>query len=130
MKNALQIEIKELLNELLKEPLKYFSDNDTISKLTIAQGVYIIYQDKSILHVGRTYRAKQGIKQRIKNHLYGNSSFMKYFDKMNKEKLKKYCTFKYIEVKSDRKRALLEFLAIGILCPEYLGEHRGKKENI
>lgn len=130
MKSKLYNEIKVLLNKLLGSNLIKFTDKITISNLPKNQAVYIIQYQKKILHVGRTYCAADGIKQRIKNHLYRNSSFMKSYNKMTKKKLKKYCSFKYIIVDDNRKRALLEFLTIGTLCPEYLGVYKGKKEKI
>jgi hypothetical protein len=41
------------------------------------QGVYVIYSPGAmkIVHVGRTYKGTAGLRQRLKNHLHGSSSF-------------------------------------------------------
>ncbi len=86
------------------------------------KGIYIIENSKGIvLHVGNTPRAKNGIYQRLKNHLSGSSSFTRSYFGGKGAKLRSNCTYRYIEVASARKRALLECYAIGKLCPKHLG---------
>jgi len=89
---------------------------------SVKHGVYIILGlNGSVLHVGRTVRAKGGISQRLKNHLYGKSSFTKKHLRGNGAKLRGRCKYKYLEVPNPRLRALLEAYAIGKLCPKHLG---------
>ncbi|MBF0227842.1 MAG: hypothetical protein HQK76_20540 [Desulfobacterales bacterium] len=64
----------------------------------------------------------KGIKQRIKNHLNGYSSFIKnYFQGNGKILIKNKYTYQYIELEDSRKRALLEAYTCGVLCPVYIG---------
>lgn len=97
-------------------------------EIPIKKGVYIIRnKNKEILHVGQTPRAKEGIKQRIKNHLLGQSSFVyRYFKGDGNQLRKKNCYFQFLVIdnnsKADsRKRALLESYAAGFLCPKHIG---------
>lgn len=86
------------------------------------QGVYVIYSpaDK-VLHVGRTTRGRSGLRQRLKNHLHGRSSFViNYFDGKGST-LRKGYKFRFLELKNDRMRALLEAYTTGCLCPDYIG---------
>lgn len=86
------------------------------------QGVYIIYDKrKNVVHVGRTQRAKKGLRQRIDNYLLGQSSFVISYLKRKREKLRRGYTFKYLVVNNARTRALLESLAAGKLCPKHVG---------
>lgn len=40
------------------------------------QGVYLIFGPRGrVLHVGRTVKGRNGLRQRLKNHLQGQSSF-------------------------------------------------------
>lgn len=87
-----------------------------------AHGVYVI-RDKNgeVLHVGRTLRGKGGLHHRLRSHLSGNSSFMENYEKIDCDKLRKKCRFRYVKVRCPRKRALLEAYATGHLCPKYIG---------
>lgn len=87
----------------------------------LQHGVYIIRNGERVLHVGRTLRRADGIHRRLKDHLYGASSFTDKFLKGNGEKLRKGHTSQCLVVKDARKRALLEAYAIGTLCPEHIG---------
>jgi hypothetical protein len=72
-----------------------------------------------------TPRAKGGIAQRLRGHMAGNSSFTQTYLKEKRGRdgnwLRGRCTFRSLVVTSRRKRALLEALAIGILCPAHIG---------
>ncbi len=86
------------------------------------QGVYVILDVKgTVLHVGKTSRAKKGLRQRLSNHLRGQSSFAKKFLKQNGKELREGYVFKYVVVDDPKLRTLLEAYAIGCLCPEHLG---------
>jgi len=84
-------------------------------------GVYIIKKGKSILYVGKTNRAQDGLRQRLTDHLYGRSSFRINY-KGPKGKLDiRQCKIEYIKKRDHRIRALLEAYATGMLCPKYIG---------
>lgn len=86
------------------------------------QGVYIIYDPKGeVVHVGRSVRGRNGLYQRLRNHLRGNSSFTKQFLNGDGSKLRSGYKYKYKVIPNPRTRALLEALATGRLCPKHLG---------
>ena len=87
------------------------------------QGVYIIFNNKGVVvHVGRTQRGQNGLRQRLNNHLLGQSSFAESFLNGEGSQLRhgRY-KFKYLVIGNSRERALVEALAIGKLCPKHLG---------
>jgi hypothetical protein len=86
------------------------------------RGVYIIYaQDGDVLHVGSTPWANNGIAQRLRDHMFGRSSFtIKNFDS-DGSRLRGSHQYRYLVVDDGRTRALLEALAIGLLCPYHIG---------
>ena len=85
-------------------------------------GVYVIRKSDAVLHVGRTLRGKNGLYQRLKNHLHGSSSFTHEYLKGKEVVLRdgKH-TYQFLVVKNTRTRALLEAYAIGVLCPKHIG---------
>lgn len=85
-------------------------------------GVYVIYSpDGHVMHVGRTVRGKDGLVQRLNNHLQGKSSFTrKQFNRAG-GLLRGTHTYAFLEVADPRTRCLLESYAIGCLCPSHLG---------
>jgi hypothetical protein len=116
------LEIDELFNNLIKCTLYPFRNIDK-KAIPTNKGVYVIRNKANeALHVGRTPRAKTGLKSRIENHLNGRSSFVRIYYKGNPSKLKEEeCHFQYLEIDDARKRALLESYAVGKLCPKHLG---------
>ena len=85
-------------------------------------GVYLIYSPKGkILHVGRTLRGRNGLRQRLYNHLANSSSFSKKYLKGKGARLRNGYSFKYLVVASPKKRAYLEAYATGVLCPLHIG---------
>jgi hypothetical protein len=120
--------IEELLNDLIRRPSYEFPKDGPMKDVGVSakQGVYIIYSPKdspkdSIVHVGRTQRGRGGLQQRLDNHLYGQSSFADEYLKGQGKKLRRGYKFRYLVVKNARRRALLEALAIGKLCPKHFG---------
>ena len=114
--------IRELYKSLLKAPDQIFPRPRERLTASTKQGVYIVSDAKgAVLHVGKTARAKGGIRQRLNNHLHGQSSFTIKYLSGNGEKLRGKCKFKYIDVANPRIRALLEAYAISNLCPKHLG---------
>lgn len=97
------------------------------------QGVYIIYgPQRQPAHVGRTLRGKLGLRQRLNQHMLGQSSFVKNYKDLegSGKRLRGRFWFRYLPVENDRARALVESLGVGLICPEHLGLGGSKKERI
>ena len=87
-----------------------------------AHGVYVIRSPRGkILHVGRTVRGKNGLRQRLNNHLHGSSSFTRQYLHGEGKRLRGKYTFAFVLEANARRRALLEAYAVGNLCPAHLG---------
>lgn len=86
------------------------------------QGVYIIFDSKDkVLHVGKTDRGRDGLNQRLNNHLRNQSSFSNKYLKGNSDFLRHGCKFRYLEIEDARIRTLVEAFATGMLCPAHVG---------
>ncbi len=116
--------IKRFFKQLLARESRAFPDKGKPLSVPCTHGVYIIRKGRSVLHVGRTLRARNGLRQRLSNHLCGQSSFTKKYLKGESKTLRKGHTYQYLEVESSRQRALLESYAVGSLCPKHLGLRR------
>ncbi|PKP20478.1 MAG: hypothetical protein CVU05_09045 [Bacteroidetes bacterium HGW-Bacteroidetes-21] len=115
------LEILKLYEELLKRPFIPFPKKGGIKECQ-NQGVYIIASPKNlVLHVGRTVKGMNGINQRLNNHLRNQSSFSKKYLLPNEINLRNGCFYKYLQVKNARKRALVEALTSGLICPKHIG---------
>jgi excinuclease UvrABC nuclease subunit len=87
------------------------------------QGVYVIRGGNgSVLHVGRTTRAKNGLRQRLANHLQSRSSFAIVYLGGNGSRLRRGYTYQYLVVPNPRTRVLLEYAATVRFCPRHLGD--------
>jgi hypothetical protein len=120
--NSESQEVRMLYDELCAQPKRPFPQYrqplDAPSKL----GVYIIRKEEPVLHVGRTQRGRDGIHQRLKNHLHGSSSFTNDYLKGKGATLREEgYTYQYLKLEDPRKRALLEAYAVGTLCPKHIG---------
>ena len=116
--------IEKLFRELCEQRLYDFPGKGYTESIGVPnkQGVYIIFgSDNSVLHVGRTQRGKNGLRQRLNNHLLGQSSFVDKYLKGRGSALRKGYKFKYLVVEDPRERALVEAFTIGKLCPVHLG---------
>ena len=114
--------VKKLFGKLCKQKEKPFPKKHQPLYAPLKAGVYIIRENKIILHVGRTHRAKKGIHKRLKEHLHNSSSFTKnYLHGKGATLREKGYTYQYLELENSRERALLEHYAIGTLCPRHLG---------
>jgi excinuclease UvrABC nuclease subunit len=114
--------VQELFKELCSQPFYAFPQHRKPLTAPSEPGVYIIRKRKTVLHVGRTLRARDGLHQRLKNHLHGSSSFTnEYLNGKGAMLREKACTYEYLEVQDPRLRALLEAYAVGILCPKHIG---------
>lgn len=112
----------KLLTKLNGQPRHGFPRVRERLEVPNTHGVYVI-RDRAgrVWHVGRTVRGKDGLRQRLRNHLQGQSSFIRAALRGDGSKLRKGFTFQYIEVPDDRTRALLECLAVGTNCPRHIG---------
>jgi excinuclease UvrABC nuclease subunit len=115
-------EIESLFEQLKKQKAYPFPQANEPLNVPSTQGVYVIRNSAGqVVHVGRTLRGRSGLNQRLKNHLRGQSSFVQSHLEGKASKLRDGYTYQYLEVPDDRKRALLECLAIASHCPEHLG---------
>ena len=113
--------IRGLYKKLINEEKHIFPKTGGL-KAPIERGVYVIFDPKgTVLHVGKTSRAKQGLRQRLNNHLRGQSSFTKKYLKGRGAKLRAGYAFKSVIVDDARLRTLLEAYALAYLCPKHLG---------
>ena len=119
--------IDRLYRKLLDcESIKFPRPRQTMNAPT-ERGVYVILNPRgTVLHVGSTPRAANGIRQRLYGHLGNRSSFVNIYMKNDGERLRSGYQFKYVIVKSPRQRALLEAYAIGQLLPRHIGT--GKRD--
>jgi hypothetical protein len=84
------------------------------------QGVYVIYSPR-VLHVGRAHRGQRGLRQRLNNHLRGQSSFTRGQFEGKGSRLRRGYTYRFVIVRSPRPHALLEHYACGYLCRVPIG---------
>ena len=110
--------IAELLKELCEQKKRPFPQRRQPLTGPESHGVYIIRRNDTVLHVGKTSRAQGGLQQRLRDHLYGNSSFVR--DDLNGQGAtlrETGYTYQFLVEQDARTRALLEALATGTLCP-------------
>jgi hypothetical protein len=117
-----RLEIEKFFAKLRKQPMRQFPKTHQRLDAPRKHGVYVIRKKTVILHVGRTLRGKDGLYQRLKNHMHGLSSFARKYLKGDGGILRKpQYTYQYHIVEDKRIRALLEAYAIGKLCPRHIG---------
>jgi hypothetical protein len=115
-------QISRLLELLHQQPILRFPQAGERIDAPTAQGVYVIRSKRGkVVHVGRTVRGQAGLRQRLRNHLSAQSSFVQSWLGGNGAALRDGFTYQYIEVPSDRLRALLENIATAWHCPVHLG---------
>ncbi len=114
--------VKNLFDELCARPKQSFPRDRQPLDAPSQPGVYVIHNEQIVLHVGRTLRGGGGIHQRLKDHLYGSSSFTnKYLNSRGATLRKDGYTYQYLKLDDSRKRALVEAYAVGTLCPRHIG---------
>ena len=122
MKTKESEKIKQLLDVLLSSNLFPFPPAREKLEAPEKQGVYLILCPRGqVVHVGRTLRGKKGLNQRLRNHLTTNSSFTNIHLKSGGSILRKGYKYKYLVLENPRKRALVEAMGTGILCPKHIG---------
>jgi hypothetical protein len=118
--------IQGLFGMLLESPLHHFPANGKLD-ITTQKGVYIIYNPHGeSSHVGNTPRGRQGLRQRLNNHLDFASSYTRNFLLPQGFSVRQGYSFRFLEVESARHRVLLEAYAIGNLCPEHIGTYEAQ----
>lgn len=114
--------VEIFFSKLLSANLTVFPEFRQPLNAPSTQGVYIIYDPQgTVVHVGRTPKAKGGLAQRLRDHLSGSSSFKYHYLNGDGSILRNNYQFRCVEVENPRIRALLEAYAIGHLCPQHLG---------
>jgi hypothetical protein len=113
--------VKDLFTALRKQPMLPFPQARKKLEAPLKPGVYVIREGAIVLHVGRTLRGKEGLHQRLTDHLHGNSSFTQDYLQGKGAKLREGHTHQSLVVEPSRLRALLEAYATGTLCPKHIG---------
>jgi hypothetical protein len=117
-----QRKVRALFKQLVKAPAVEFPAPRGRLKAPTKQGVYVIYSPRGkVMHVGGTPRGKDGVRQRLKDHLHNASSFTRDCLNLNGARLRRGYSFRCIAVANARLRAFLEAYAIGNLCPRHIG---------
>jgi hypothetical protein len=77
MKTPCPQTIRHLLKELLRSKLINFPPKRERLEAPTDYGVYLIFDPKGrVAHVGRSVRGRNGLRQRLNNHLQGRSFFI------------------------------------------------------
>jgi hypothetical protein len=114
--------VKALFDRLVSAPKKTFPPSGGSLDAPNDKGVYLIESPEGkVLHVGQTPRARGGIRQRLKNHLQGASSFVDVYFNNDGSRLRGSHTFRCLVIEDWRLRALVEAYAVGHLCPLHIG---------
>lgn len=114
--------IQQLLEALNQAPIRPFPRGSESILVPKKLGVYVIRNpDEAVVYVGRTTRAKNGLHQRLRNHMAGKSALVKNHLKGNTSMLREGFSYQFLEVEDDRERALLEHIATAWHCPIVLG---------
>ena len=117
MKKMSELErIKALSKELMRQRVHKFPRSGG-PKAENKPGVYVIHgANGAILHVGKSC----DVKQRLNDHLFSRSSFAKTsLNGKGKVLRNGRYAFRYVLVKHDRTRVLLEAFVTGSLCPKH-----------
>lgn len=117
-----QRQVRGLFKELLRaDPIRFPKGREPL-QAPDRQGVYIIYDPRGrVAHVGASVRGAKGLRQRLRNHLNGQSSFTRECFDRDGSKLRRGYSFRCLEISDARCRAYLENYASGYLCPSYIG---------
>jgi hypothetical protein len=114
--------IRKLYGRLVKAKQRPFPKLGERIEVPALPGVYVVFNPSGrVYHVGRTTHGKRGLSQRLADHMAGRSSFTVKVLSGEGSRLRRGWSFSYLEVADARDRALLEALAIGMLCPVHIG---------
>lgn len=121
-------EILKLHKELIASKKFLFPETGKVI-VTNKHGVYIVYSPKEeVLHVGTTKYGKEGLNQRLTNHISKQGVFYREYLKPREIEMRGTHFFRCIEVSNSRTRGLLEALTAGLLCPAHFGTGEKKKQ--
>ena len=116
-----QEEVMELFKTLCTADIHFFPAKGKVD-VSNKHGVYIVYSaDNCVLHVGMTPYGKDGLNQRLYNHISKTGVFYREYLRKRNISLRGLCKFRFLEIEEPRTRALVEALAAGLLCPEHFG---------
>lgn len=91
--------IRKLFDRLCEQNKFQFPKLRTKLDAPTTQGVYVIRCSAGkVMHVGRSVRGREGLAQRLGNHLRGQSSFAKSYLKGNGRLLREGYTYQYLVV--------------------------------
>ena len=114
--------IQQLLEALNQASISLFPRGRESIRVPKKLGVYVIRDPaEAVVYVGRTTRAKNGLHQRLRNHMAGKSALVRVHLKGDTNRLRDGFSYQFLEVENDRERALLEHIATAWHCPEVLG---------
>jgi hypothetical protein len=98
-----KIAVKRLFKDLAKSKRVRFPRIRGKIPAPNEQGVYIIYNPEGkVVHVGRTPSGRNGLRQRLGNHLHNASSFTAHYLNGRGSKLRNGYRFRYIVVSKPR----------------------------
>jgi hypothetical protein len=115
--------INKLFERLEQQPCIPFPQlRETLAAPRDHHGVHVIRNPAGhVEHVGRTLRGRDRLFQRLRNHLRGESSYIRKHHSGDGNILRGGYTYQYLAVDDDRARALLEHYATAWHCPVHLG---------
>jgi hypothetical protein len=115
--------IRRLFKRLDQQPhLRFPKLRESLDAPKEHHGVYVIRNPRGrVEHVGRTLRGRDRLLQRLRNHLRGQSSYIRKHHAGDGNILRSGYTYQYLAVANDRARALLEHYATAWHCPVHLG---------
>lgn len=117
-----RVRIQNLLEALTRAPIFLFPAGRESINVPRTLGVYVIRDpDEAVVYGGRTTRARNGLHQRLRNHLAGKSALVKGLLQGDTTRLRAGFSYQFLEVSDDRERALLEHIATAWHCPKVLG---------
>ena len=117
-----QSAVRKLVSQLHRAPRHRFPQLGRALACPPRHGVYLIFSPGGrVAHVGRTTRARAGLVDRLRAYLSGRSSFVALHLKHRRELLRRGYSYAWIEVSNPRRRALVEALATGVICPQHIG---------
>jgi GIY-YIG catalytic domain len=114
--------VQQLFEALNRVSISLFPRGSESIAVPRKRGVYVIRDpDNAVVYVGRTTRAKNGLHQRLRNHMAGKSALVRVLLQGDTSKLREGFSYQFLEVEDDRERALLEHIATAWHCPKVLG---------
>jgi hypothetical protein len=122
-------EIRELFDKLVGETERTFPALGQKLDAPELPGVYVIYSPEGIVdHVGES----TSIAGRLRGHMGNASSYVNQYLKHMGSQLRGAYKFRCLPIDNSRQRMLLQALAIGLLCPQHIGDRakdRGLNSN-